>query len=211
MDGAGLTPYLQFGEVQWWYFADASGMPFYDSYTTTSFQQTYHRQMAVIASQNADPSGLADECAFLSQLIGTFTSTIMAFVRQSYSNAIFEVLYPPDTNDTALNQLVNFPKSAWTAANLACLKTENFTYTGDRNLDQARQSIELPMQLGFPPAQASHLTGIGDYTTPWAKERRLAIGAGVGSVVLFALDQFCLIGYGLPLENGPRIARFQGA
>jgi hypothetical protein len=211
MEGAAVTPYLQFGEVQWWYFAGASGMPFYDSYTTTSFQQTYGRPMAVIPSENADPSSLTDECAFLPQLIGTFTNAIMAFVRQSQPAARFEVLYPPDVNDTALNQLVNFPQPVWTPANLACLKTENFTYTGDRNLDKARQSIELPMQLGFPPAQASHLTGIGDYTTPWAKERRLAIGAGVGSVVLFALDQFCLIGYGLPLEMGPRIARFQGA
>jgi hypothetical protein len=211
MNGAGLTPYLQFGEVQWWYFADASGMPFYDSYTTASFQQAYGRPMAVIASQNADPGSLADECAFLSQLIGAFTTTIMAFVRQTQPATRFEVLYPPDVNGTALDQLVNFPRSAWTPANLACLKTENFTYTGDRNLDQARQSIDLPMQLGFPPAQASHLTGIGDYTTPWAKERRLAIAAGVESVVLFALDQFCLIGYGLPLDPGPRIARFQGA
>jgi hypothetical protein len=211
MNGAGVMPYLQFGEVQWWYFAGPSGMPFYDSYTTTSFQQTYGRAMARILSQNADPSGLANECAFLPQLIGTFTSTIMAFVRQSHPAALFEVLYPPDVNDTPLNQLVNLPRSVWTPANLACLKTENFTYTGDRNLDKARQSINLPMQLGFPPAKASHLTGIGDYTTPWAKERRLAIGAGVGSVVLFALDQFCLIGYDLPLSTGPRIIRFQGA
>ena len=211
MESAVVTPYLQFGEVQWWYFACASGMPFYDNYTTTSYQQTYGRPMAVILSENADPSSLANECAFLSQLIGTFTSAIIAFVRQSYPTALFEVLYPPDVNDTALNRLVNLPRSVWTPANLACLKTENFTYTGDRNLDKARQSIDLPMQLGFPPAQASHLTGIGDYTTPWAKERRLAIGAGVGSVVLFALDQFCLIGYGLPLEAGPRRARFQAA
>ncbi len=211
MDGAGVAPYLQFGEVQWWYFAGPTGMPFYDSYTTTSFQQTYGRPMATILSQNADPSGLADECAFLPQLIGTFTSTIMAFVRQSYPTALFEVLYPPDVNNTPLNQLMNLPRSVWTPANLACLKTENFTYTGDRNLDEARQSINLPMQLGFPPAKASHLTGIGDYTTPWAKERRLAIGAGVGLVVLFALDQFCLIGYGLPLSTGPRVVRFQGA
>ncbi len=211
MESAGVTPYLQFGEVQWWYFAGASGMPFYDSYTTSSFQRTYGRAMAAILSENADPSGLTDECAFLPQLIGAFTNTIMAFVRQSYPTALFEVLYPPDVNDTALNQLINFPLSAWTPANLACLKTENFTYTGDRNLDKARQSIELPMQLGFPPGQASHLTGIGDYTAPWAKERRLAIGAGVESVVLFALDQFCLIGYGLPLSTGPRLARFQGA
>ena len=211
MSGSGLTPYLQFGEVQWWYFAAPSGMPFYDSYTTTSFEQTYGRAMAVIPSQNADPASFANECTYLPQLIGTFTSAVMAFVRQSQPSARFEVLYPPDVNDTALNGLVNFPHSAWTPAKLACLKTENFTYTGDRNLDQARQSIELPMKLGFAPAQSSHLTGIGDYTTPWAKERRLAIAAGVESVVLFALDQFCLIGYGLPLNAGPRRVRFQGA
>jgi hypothetical protein len=211
MAGAGVTPYLQFGEVQWWYFAGPSGMPFYDSYTTTSFQQAYGRPMATILSEHADPSGLANECAFLPELIGAFTSSIMTFVRQSHPSALFEVLYPPDVNDTDLNQLVNFPRSAWTPANLACLKTENFTYTGNRNLDKARQSIDLPMQLGFPPAKASHLTGIGDYTTPWAKERRLAIGAGVGSVVLFAIDQFCLIGYDLPLNTGSRLARFQGA
>jgi hypothetical protein len=52
--------------------------------------------------------------------------------------------------------------------------------------------------------------GIGDYTTPWQKERRAAVAAGVESVVLFALDQFCLIGYGLPLESGLGHARFQG-
>ena len=37
MASAGVPPYLQFGEVQWWYFAAASGMPFYDSYTTSNF------------------------------------------------------------------------------------------------------------------------------------------------------------------------------
>jgi hypothetical protein len=52
--------------------------------------------------------------------------------------------------------------------------------------------------------------GISDYTTPWAKELRLALGQGLESVVLFALDQFCLIGYGLPLEDGSRRALFMG-
>ena len=41
MAASGIPPYLQFGEVQWWYFAAASGMPFYDSHTTTSFQARY--------------------------------------------------------------------------------------------------------------------------------------------------------------------------
>jgi hypothetical protein len=211
MAAAGLTPYLQFGEVQWWYFANASGMPFYDSYTATLFQQTYGQPMAVIQSEDADPTSLVEEISFLPQLIGTFTNTIMMYVRQSQPATLFEVLYPTDVNHTALNELVNFPRTDWTPAKLACLKTENFTYTGDRNLDEVRQSIELPMQYGFPLAQVSHLTGISDYTTPWARERRLAIAAGVESVVLFALDQFCLIGYGLPLNPGTRRVAFQGS
>ena len=66
------------------------------------------------------------------------------------------------------------------------------------------------MELGFPPAQSSHLVGIGEYTTPWDKEQRLALGEGLESVVLFALDQFCLIGYELPLDRGARRALFMG-
>ncbi len=210
MAEAGTPPYLQFGEVQWWYFAAASGMPFYDGYTTSSFQAAYGRPMTVIPSQNADPGPLAEECAWLPKLIGEFTKAIADFVRQSHPDARFEVLYPPDVNDTPLNKIINFPGSYWTPANLACLKTENFTYTGDRDLDKARDSIQMPMQNGFPPSQASHLVGIGEYTTPWQKEQRLALGAGVESIVLFALDQFCLIGYALPLARGSRRALFMG-
>jgi hypothetical protein len=166
--------------------------------------------MTVIPNQYADPASLTQECAFLPGLIGTFTQTIRGFVRQTHANARFEVLYPPDVNNTALNQLVNFPKSDWTPANLTCLKTENFTYTGDRDLNAAAQSIQLPMQLGFGASQSSHLVGIGDSTTPWQKEQRMALGARLESVVLFALDQFCLIGYSLPLEQSLRVARFMG-
>ena len=35
---AGQTPFLQFGEVQWWYFPRPGiGMTFYDEYTTSTF------------------------------------------------------------------------------------------------------------------------------------------------------------------------------
>jgi hypothetical protein len=210
MASAGLRPYVQFGEVQWWYFAAASGMPFYDSYTTTTFQARYGKPMGTILSQNADPSGSPDECAFLPELIGEFTSAMMTHVRQTHADARFEVLYPPDVNDTALNRLVNFPHTHWTPASLDSLKTENFTYTGDRDLDKALASIELPMQLGFGRSQSSHLVGIGEYTTPWSQEQRMAAGEQLGSVVLFALDQFCLIGYGLPLERAARRSRYMG-
>lgn len=210
MASAGVRPYVQFGEVQWWYFADAQGMPFYDAYTTSTFAAKEGRAMAVIPSQNADPTQYPAECAFLPGLIGQFTQAITTFVLQQYPNSRFEVLYPVDTNDTPWNQVVNFPAQYWTPAALTSLKTESFTFTGDRNLDQARQSIQFPMSRGFAPSQCSHLIGISDPTTPWQRERLLTISAGVDSVVLFALDQFCLIGTPLPLDRGPRTSRFMG-
>ena len=217
MTQAGVGPYLQFGEVQWWYFpgpmatvVTEPGMSFYDAYTTATFQATYGQPMSVVRNQYADPSQLPQECAFLPGLIGTFTKAIREFVRASFPGAQFEVLYPSDVNDTALNQVINLPLNDWTPANLSCLKTENFTYTAERNVDLVRQSIRLPQQLGFPLSQSSHLVGISDYTTPWQKEQQIAAGARLESVVLFALDQFCLIGYNVPLARSSRWARLLG-
>ena len=91
------------------------------------------------------------------------------------------------------------------------MKTENFTYTGDRDLNKAEDSIQLPLQLGFQRSQASHLVGIGEYTAPWNKEQLLAVGGRLESVVLFALDQFCLIGYGLPLGRSARRSQYMAS
>jgi hypothetical protein len=150
------------------------------------------------------------ECEFLPTLIGGFTSVVMTHVRMSHADTRFEVLYAPDVNNTPLNRLVNFPLAHWTPEILECLKTENFTYTGNRDVNQASAAIQLPMRLGFPREQSGHLVGIGEYTTPWTKEVRLAAGEQLESVVLFALDQFCLIGYQLPLNRGSRRSQYQG-
>lgn len=220
---AGAQPYLQFGEVQWWYFCPPTdpaggnwtpvangGMPFYNAHTTSTFQSQYGRPMHVFTDPSNDPAPYPQESAFLPGLIGQFTAAIMAFVRQTHGNAQFEVLYPPDTNGASLTSVINLP-AQWTPANLSCFKTENFTYTGSYDLNGAVASINLPMQLGFAPANSAHLVGIGNYTTPWAKESRIAKGFKLGSVVLFALDQCCLIGYGLPLSPWPGLGLFMGA
>jgi len=223
MAAAGVQPYLQFGEVQWWYFCPPTdpangnwtpiangGMPFYDPYTTATFQSQYGQPMHVFTDPSNDPAPYSRESAFLPGLIGQFTNAIIAFVRQTFANAQFEVLYPPDTNDAPLTSVINLP-AEWSPENLNCFKTENFTYTGDCDLNAAVTSIDLPMQLGFTPANSAHLVGIGNYMTPWAKESRIAEGLNMGSVVLFALDQFCLIGYGLPLSPWPGLGLFMGS
>lgn len=207
----GQRPFLQFGEVQWWYFpAPGSGMPFYDEYTRSTFEATYGRAMTVFADGQVSPSAYPQESAFLPQLIGNFTNAIIDFVRQVHADARFEVLYPPDVNEAPFNKVINLPTGDWSPLRLDCLKTENFSFTGARDLNKAKESIQLALSLGFPAERSAHLVGIGDYTTPWEKEHRISQGLGMGSVVLFALDQFCLIGYEAPLRAGFRRSLYMG-
>ena len=52
--------------------------------------------------------------------------------------------------------------------------------------------------------------GISDSTAAWRKEMRLAKAEALGSVVLFALDQFALSGYAAPVPEGMRRSVFEG-
>jgi hypothetical protein len=227
---AGIVPYLQFGEMQWWYFPSsqltgvAVSMPFYDSYTTSQFEATYRTPMAVIADEYADPSQFPNEVALLSALLGQHAASIRTALRSQYPNCRLEVLYPVDTNATpdsdpipsgesvhvpSVDELVNYPSSEWTPQNYNSLKTESFTYTYSRNLNECMQSIEFSGQKGFPSDARSHLIGISDSTSPWVREVDLARSQRMESIVLFALDQFCLIGY--PVPNLAQVAsRRQG-
>src|SRR5205823_2727535 len=110
MAEAGCVPYLQFGEVQWWYFVKDQdpvlisdryhdSLPFYDAYTTSTFSAAFGRPMHVFGDGSESPASFPDEAQFLPGLIGAFTDQIMAFVRGTHSNARFEALYPPDVND----------------------------------------------------------------------------------------------------------------
>ena len=100
---------MQFGEVQWWYFLTVIRVPFYDAYTKDRFLTEFGREIGVIVDNSPLPSLFPDEAIFLPRLIGEFTSSIMSYVRSTISNCRFEVLYPPDVNDTPFNRAVNFP------------------------------------------------------------------------------------------------------
>lgn len=220
---SGLVPYLQSGEVQWWYYpkqvwdavtqayVDANvGMPFYDAYTTQQFQAQYGVPMQVILENTVDPSQYPNESVFLPSLIGAYTASIRGALQTNYPGCRFEVLYPTDTNDTPLNQVINYPTADWTPANLTRLKTESFTFTLDRDLDQCVYSMDVSAAKGFFNGQRSHLVGISDAWTPWMKEVSYALAQGMDSVVLFALDQYCLIGYPAPPFLKMRSSRRMG-
>ena len=206
---AGLTPYLQFGEVQWWYFPNDglgfsySGMPFYDAWNEAAFAAACGHAMATITVNTVDPAAYPDEVAYLSTVIGNFTAAIMSFVRATQAGCRFEVLYPTDVNQTAFNRAINYP-ATWTPTALTSLKTEAFGFTYGRNLDRSWATLDFGDALGFAAGQRSHLLGVGDSTTAWLKEARGAEGKRFESVVLFAIDQFCLIGYDVPLPDGLR-------
>ncbi|MBV8898411.1 MAG: hypothetical protein JO051_17980 [Acidobacteriaceae bacterium] len=195
---AGLQPYLQFGEVQWWYFPNPSGMPFYDAYTQQQFQAKYGAAMQIIPSNTAPPSAFPNEMAFLPTVIAAYTAAIRSAVLNQFPTCRFEVLYPNDTNNTDLNRIVNYASSDWTPENLTALKTESFGFTGSNNLDLSTYSISVSASKGFTTSQRSHLVGIGSAYNAWGKEVDIAQAQGLDSVVLFALDQYCLIGYAPP-------------
>jgi hypothetical protein len=200
MAAAGFQPSLQFGEVQWWYYPyDGSGLPFCDDYTKTQFLATYGFPIRTIPDGNVDPQLFPQEAAFLPSLIGSYTDEIMAYVRSVHPTAKFEVLYPTDVNEGAFNRVINFPAASWTPNALSSLKTESFIYTLGRSLDQSMDSIRFSRLKGFAKEKRSHLIGIGDPRNAWPKEAEFAAGEGLESVVLFALDQLCLIGYKLPI------------
>jgi hypothetical protein len=194
---AGLTPYLQSGEVQWWYFPKPDvGMTFYDTFTLQQFAVQYGVAMQVITTndpENLDP--LANEIAFLPILIGNYTEFVRGALQTYYPACRYEILYPTDVNATPFNLLINYPSNDWTPAKLTCLKTESFGFTGGRDLDSSTQSMSFSAAKGFLNTQRSHLVGIGDAWTAWTKEVDVAQSQGLESVVLFALDQYCLIGY----------------
>lgn len=200
MADSGITPYLQLGEVQYWYFPNASGMPYYDEDATSQFQFIYGRPMALILNQYEPPAAFADELSFLRNRLGDFCTSLIDHVRATYPNTRFEVLYPPDVNDSSIGELVNFPETSWTPERLDCLKTESFTFTLTSNIEKSKWTIATSKQKGFPLQQRAHLVGIGDYTGSWRKEIFLAADEGLESVTLFALDQMCLIGFQLPLR-----------
>ena len=202
-DAAGLIPYLQFGEVQWWYFpknfpTQGQGMTFYDDYTKQQFQTAYGVEMGIISSNTADPAAYPNETAFLPTLIGAYTAAIRTALRAQYPNCRYEVLYPNDVNNFPLMLEVNYPAADWTPENLDCLKTESFGFTGGMNLVQCTYSMNVSAAKGFPSPQRSHLVGIGDIRSAWKKEVDIAQSQGLESIVLFALDQYCLIGYAGP-------------
>jgi len=211
MLAAGVTPALQFGEIQWWYTPNSSGMAYYDSYTTAQFLAANGRALHVFLTNNDDPTAWPIDAAFLRSQLDAHTSAIKSYVVAACPTTVFEVLWPMDVNDPStrrLNYFVNLPAS-WTPGQFATFKSEAFGYTIDGDMTDATSAIRFPMDgQGFSPAQSRHIVGIFGYPWPWQRVLTLAGRANLGGISLWAYDEFCLFALPLPLPAEVRKAQF---
>jgi hypothetical protein len=144
MLSAGLTPKLQFGEILWWFQANASGMAFYDADTRAAAQSALSRTLATFHTPNDDPSvnSYAD-ANFLRTCLYNYVAAIQSYVLSQCPSAIFELLWPMDVNDPdncKLLRYINMP-SQWTTragSGFDTILIEGYQYPGiNHNLDQA--------------------------------------------------------------------------
>mgnify|MGYP005810440365 CR=1 FL=1 len=221
MADAGLTPWLQFGEFVWWFFTnyDASanpsgGMAFYDADTAAAATAALGRPLATFLTPTDDPAvnGYAD-ANFLRQRIKDHCDAISGFVKATYPNAKFEILWPYDVNyptPTArykiggrLNRYVNLP-SQWTTkagSGLDRFKMEGLAFgSSERNIDQAKETIRFPYTvLSWPKADTRYLIPWFNGGCPWTMEYKFALAEGTPHLNLWAFDHLCLLSWPVPL------------
>jgi hypothetical protein len=128
-------------------------MPFYDAYTTETSKLLMGSRFLSFPTSMPPPTAGDKSAPSYQGLIGAFTESDSGLCTLPSPNAQFEVLYPPMST---IRRSISYqlPRMTGLRRNLACLKTENFTYTAERNLDLVRQSIQLPSNSVFPRPKA---------------------------------------------------------
>ena len=209
---AGLRIVLQFGETQWWYFPNASGMPFYDGDTTAAFQARYGRPLHRFLLNTDSPHDDIESANFLRDRIWEYCAEVISYVRRFHPSAMFECLWPLDANQgkpapdpafRALNFHVNLPNEWKTSAyGVKYFRAEGFDYdVWQKNTRLMRQTLEFPLKLGRPASECMYLAGIyGPPDPPMREAYGMWRNRGLYSFCFWAFDQFCLNSRPVPLE-----------
>jgi len=209
---AGLPVVLQFGETQWWYFPNASGMPYYDSETKAAFQAAYGRPMHRFLANTDDPADDQATADFLRDRIWAYCHEVIDYVRQYHPTAVFECLWPldanqgkpkPNTGYRALNMHVNLPNEWRTSSyGVKYFRVEGFDYDiWQKNANLMRQTMAFPSALGRPAAECMYLAGIyGPPDPPMAQAYGMWLPLKLYSLCFWAFDQFCLNSRPVPLQ-----------
>jgi hypothetical protein len=209
---AGLPIVLQFGETQWWYFPNASGMPFYDDDTKAAFQARYGRPLHRFLANTDSPHDDIEAADFLRDRIWEYCAEVISYVRRFHPSAVFECLWPLDANQgkpapdpafRSLNFHVNLPNEWKTSAyGVKYFRAEGFDYdVWQKNARLMRQTLEFPLKLGRPASECMYLTGIyGPPDPPLREAYGMWRNRGLYSFCFWAFDQFCLNSRPVPLE-----------
>lgn len=210
MGTAGLTPRLQFGEVLWWYQANASGMAFYDVDTKADYVAAHPgHTLAHFYTTNDSPSvNSYIDADFLRARLKAYIEAIRTYVLGFHSSTQFELLWPMDVNDPdtrQLNRYVNLPTEWETRAGSGfdTLTVEGFQYGGvDHNVDKARRCAGYPFaELSWPVAYCRYLMGLYYSGWPWQREYLAARRTGVPLLKIWAWDHLGLFGWPIPLPT----------
>ncbi len=210
---AGLTPCIQFGEFLWWFFPKSGGgMGYYDAETTAAALAALGRPLHVFTGQDDDPTvnGGAD-ALFLRNRLRDHIAALVADIGLVFSNTICELLWPYDVNYPSivpgsslggrLNYAVNLPLEWKTqpTSGLTRMKVEALAFGSSvRNLDLAREAIELFPSFGWPLDKLRYLVPVFGSACPWHRELALALGAGIRTNNLWAFDHICLFNLKVP-------------
>ena len=206
---AGLPVILQFGETQWWYFPNDSGMPYYDAETQAAFEAAYGRPMHRFLSNTDDPADDQVTADFLRDRIWKYCLDVITYVRQYHPAAVFECLWPLDANRRALNLYVNLPNE-WknSSYGIKFFRCEGFDFdVWQKSAVRMRQTILYPHEvLGRPAAECIYLAGIyGPPDPPMAQAYGMWRAAKLYSMCFWAFDQFCLNSRPVPLESAGQV------
>ena len=209
MQAAGLMPKIQFGEILWWFQANASGMAFYDADTQVAAQSALGRPLVPFHTPNDDPfiNGYAD-ANFLRTRLYSYVAAIQSYVISQCPSAMFELLWPMDVNDPdncKLLRYINFPPQ-WATRSGSGFDTfliEGYQYPGiDHNIDKALRCAQYPWrELAWDQAHSRYLMGLYYATWPWLREFEKVNRLGLLIIKLWAYDHLCLFGWPVPLPT----------
>lgn len=223
MAAAGLTPWLQFGEFVWWFFAGGSpaSMAFYDAETAAAFVAAEGRDLAVFAGPGSDPSVNAYvDANWLRARVKAHIDTIRGLALGAAGGTQFELLWPLDVNDPALgeglNRYVNLPVEyeALAGSGLDRMKMEALSYGATlRNLDKALAAVTFPWTApcGWARTDVKYLTPWFNGGCPWSAEFVSAVGQLVAGVDFWAWDHLGLLSWPLPLPRAGSRSGLVGA
>ena len=209
---AGLTPSVQYGEFLWWYISDpdGTGMGYYDTETVVAAEAALGRPLQVFLTPNDDPSvNSSADALFLRNRLRDYVSALIADIRSAFPTVKCEILWPYDVNYPTpvggsggrLNRFVNLPVEwqAQSTSGLDSVKVEALAFsTSLRDLNLARQAIDLFPYFGWPLGALRYLVPVFGSADPWERELALVWGAGLPFANLWAIDHVCLFNLDVP-------------